>query len=180
MLNVFMPRSVSAPVRTMARGAPAATRPLPQRSQECRTDQQFVVMLDAYRCNGGLARAPEVVALFKRCSGSDVAVLASWIVKRKIICFEWQSIMWLPLFQFKLVDMTLRPGISQVVAELTAVHDQWQLAVWFAQPNPWLDERTPADMLGCDLGGVVRAARAARFVTRTDFSRSMDPLAVKN
>ena len=170
MQNVLAPSSVATPVRPVIRRAGAATNFLQQRLLECRTDYQFIAMLDAYRGNGGLARAQEVVALFKRCRGADGARLASQIVRRKVICFEWESNLWLPLFQFNRVDMTLRPGLSQVLTELTAVYDPWELALWFAQPNPWLSERTPADMLGSDLCGVLRAARADQFSAegRTD------------
>jgi hypothetical protein len=128
------------------------------------TDQQFIVMLDAYRSSGGLARAQEVVALFKRRSGHDLATLASWIVNKNVICFEWQLKMWLPLFQFNRLSMAPQPGLSQVLAQLIPDHDGWALANWFAQPNAWLGNRTPAVMLGLDPAAVLNASRAARLI----------------
>ncbi|WP_296443716.1 hypothetical protein [Rhodoferax sp. UBA5149] len=122
------------------------------------------MMLNSYRVSGGLARVPEVVALFKRHGRSDVATLASWIDNREVLSFEWQSQTWLPLFQFNRFDMTPRPELGQVLAELTSVYGPWELANWFAQPNPWLVDRTPADMLGSDLPAVLNASRADRFI----------------
>lgn len=164
MQNILMLRSVSSQDMSMARPAPDEANYPHQREQECRTNHQFIAMLNAYRCSGGLARAQEVLVLFKRCCVSDIATLDRWIVKRKVISFEWQSKMWLPLFQFNRFDMTLQPALGQVLAELTSVYDHWELANWFAQPNQWLAERTPVDMLASDLPAVLHAARADRFI----------------
>ncbi len=119
-------------------------------------------MLNSYRGSGGLAREQEVVALFKRRYGPDLATLASWIVEREVICFEWQSQIWLPWFQFNRFDMAPQPELGQVLAELTCVYDPWELANWFAQPNPWLADRTPVDTLASDLSAVLHAARVSR------------------
>lgn len=67
-----------------------------------------------------------------------------------MIGFEWQSRTWLAIFQFNLFDMTRPPALGQVLAELIPVYDHWELANWFAQPNPWLvgadaDLTTPAN-----------------------------------
>jgi hypothetical protein len=126
-------------------------------------DRQFVEMLYAYRNSGGLARASEILALFKRCGAPGVAALARWIVSRELICFEWQAQTWLPLFQFNRRDLTPDPRLRPVFAELTEVYDHWELATWFALPNPWLAQRVPVDTLLCDHGAVLDAARAQRF-----------------
>jgi hypothetical protein len=128
------------------------------------SDHQFVAMLDSYRDSGGLARAQEVAALLKRRCGGDLATLASWIVNQKVICFEWQTKIWLPLFQFNRLDMTLQPGLGQVLAQLRPAHDTWRLANWFAQPNAWLRNRKPAIMLGLDRSAVLNAARAEQLI----------------
>jgi hypothetical protein len=124
-------------------------------------------MLESYRGSGGLARAQEVVALSKRCGGPDVAMLGSWIAERAVICFDWQSQTWLPLFQFNAFDMTRQPELRPVFAELTSVYDAWELANWFVQPNPWLANRIPVDTFASDLSAVLHAARADRFVANS-------------
>lgn len=164
MQNVLAPHPVSSPARSMAgHGAVNATWPDPC-TQQGGADQQFVAMLNLYRDSGGLARAQEVVALSRQCGGPDADTILRWVIDRELIGFNWQSKTWLPLFQFNRFDMARRPVLGHVFAELTPVYDPWELASWFAQPNPWLAERIPADTLEVDPSAVLRAARADRFV----------------
>lgn len=135
-----------------------------QYAQETARNQQFVELLNAFRRSGGLARVPEVAARFQACGGNEVSPLAGWINKRQVISFEWQAKRWMPLFQFNPVGLSLRAGLIPVLDQLLAVGDDWVLATWFAQPNPWLGERTPADMLAVAAPQVLNAARAERFV----------------
>ena len=164
MQNVVVSRLEPALNRSRFDPMPDVEYSQHQHEPQEHTDQQFIAMLDAYRGSGGLARAQEVVALLKRRGGSDLATLASWIVNQKVICFEWQAKIWLPLFQFNRVDMTLQSGLIQVLAQLIPDHDGWALANWFAQPNAWLGGRTPAAMLGLDASAVLNASRAARLI----------------
>ena len=163
MHNVLELRSNSSHSRSMHRHGPCTTSAAPQWTQEFRADHQFIAMLDSYRSSGGLARAQEVLALLKRHCGSDLSTLARWIVKGNVISFEWQSEVWLPLFQFNRIDMTPQTGLGQVLAELSSIYDAWELANWFSQPNPWLADRTPAETLAGDAIAVLHAARAERL-----------------
>ena len=129
-----------------------------------RADRQFVQMLDGFRTSGGLARLQEVAELCERRGGPDIATLSTCLSHREIICFEWQSHGWLPLFQFSQVDMTVCSQVQPVVSELSCIYDPWELAFWFSQPNPWLANRAPADALLLDPATVLQAARADRFV----------------
>jgi hypothetical protein len=166
MQNVFEFRPASPQAASVGWPAPdGASFPLQtQIAPQYRTDDEFFAMLNAYRGSGGLARAQEVFVLFKLCCRSDVATLARWIVKRKVISFDWQSKIWLPLFQFNRSDMTPQPGLSHVLGELGAVFDPWETANWFAKPNAWIADRTPADTLQRDVSAVLNAARADRFI----------------
>lgn len=128
-------------------------------AQETRRNHQFIKLLNAFRCNGGLAREPEVAARFQADGGSNVSPLAGWIDKRQVISFEWQAKRWMPLFQFNPIGLSLRTGLDNVLDELLGVYDDWELATWFAQPNPWLAERAPADMLAVAAPQVLAAAQ---------------------
>lgn len=121
-------------------------------------------MLNSYRSTGGLARAEEVVDQFKCRFGPDVATLAGWIDERAVISFEWRSDIWLPWFQFSRFEMAPHAQLRPVIADLTAVHDPWEMCNWFARPNPWLADRLPVDMLVPDLAAVRHAARADRLI----------------
>jgi hypothetical protein len=129
-------------------------------------DQQrnirFVNFHNAFRASGGLARANQVASQFLRRSEQDVSVLGDWLVKRRAIGFEWHSKLWMPLFQFNPSDMSLRSGLADILAELVVVYNDWDLAGWFAKPNPWLSEGLPADALAVDAPQVLWAARAER------------------
>lgn len=133
-----------------------------QLAQQACADHQFIAMLDAYRYSGGLAPAQEVVALFRRHSDDGPATLTRLIVDQSVICFGWQSTVWLPLFQFNPPDMSTLPGLGQVLTALNSNFDTWHVANWFAQPNSWLDGATPTDMLGRDPKAVINAACALR------------------
>ena len=93
-------------------------------------------------------------------------MLARWIVDREVICFEWQSQSWLPIFQFDRLHLNPNLNLRSIFIELSCVYNQWEMAVWFARPNQWLGNRSPVDTLGFDLPAVVDAARATRFVAK--------------
>ncbi len=143
---------------------PAVTGYTSRLAQERQQNNQFVTLLNAFRRSGGLARAEEVAARFKRQGISDMSPLAGWIVKRQVISVEWQSKIWLPLFQFNPQGMSLRTGLGSVLSELVTLYDDWDLAAWFAQPNPWLSDALPADALAIVPAQVLNAARAERTV----------------
>ena len=128
------------------------------------TDHQFVAMLNAYRASGGLGRIQEILKMLKRHDESPALTLARWILKRKVVFFEWRSDTWLPWFQFRTENMELQPELALVLATLTPVFDPWEMANWFAMPNAWLLNCPPVDSLQADLPVVLRAARADRFV----------------
>lgn len=127
-------------------------------------DNQFVQMLNGFRESGGLARLQEVAELCACRGGPDIESLSFSLARKEIICFEWQSHGWLPLFQFNAGDMRLCSQVKPVISELSCIYDPWDLAFWFSQPNPWLANRAPANALLSDPETVLQAARADRFV----------------
>ena len=127
-------------------------------------DQRFLMMERAYSRSGGIASGDEVARLLRRRSEQPISKLARWIVARVVVNFEWQSQTLLPLFQFDLSDMSLHPGTVQVIEELSDVFDDWDLASWFASPNSWLQDATPAEAIRHSQPSVLRAARADRFI----------------
>jgi hypothetical protein len=166
MLNTTFPYPVSSHNRNPARSFPDDADTCAPSAPGCHGNDQFISLLDAYRCSGGLARAQEVFVMFRNRSGPSVTELADWISDKQVICFDWQSTLWLPLFQFKQADMKPQAGLAQVLAELSPGHDAWELADWFTQTNPWLGYHTPVDKLASDLPAVLQAARAEQFVSR--------------
>jgi hypothetical protein len=126
-------------------------------------DVAFVEMLDAYRSSGGLARESEALERYLACGGS----LCNWrhdVNTGRILSFEWDSQGWIPMFQFQRRDMSVKPLVTTVTAELTTVFAGWDLARWFAQPNNWLEECRPVDLLESGSARVLAAARADRYI----------------
>lgn len=115
--------------------------------------------------SGGTVTADSLSALLRCRSGQPISLVARWIVARKVVSFSWRFETWLPLFQFDQRGFELRPGIRQVMAELRDVFDDLELAEWFAAPNVWLGDASPADVIGLGPEPVVAAARADRFIT---------------
>ncbi|MBK6851194.1 MAG: hypothetical protein IPG93_06240 [Burkholderiales bacterium] len=120
----------------------------------------FVALQVAFRASGGLARGDDLVRWLQGHSNGDVASLARLIVTAELFSFEWRDTFWVPMFQFDLDDLSIKRGPRKVVIELAAEFDGWNLAAWFAQPNSWLNNAHPVDLLDHNLAGVLRAARA--------------------
>lgn len=154
--------SARAGLKLPLHGVPAGTSsPL---TRVIDKDRDFVALLRGYKQTGGLARGDEVAAMLQRISGQSVSLLARWIVSREALSFEWRAEIWVPLFQFRLDDMSIKEDFRRVSVELEPAFDGWTLSHWFVQPNSWLDGRAPADVLAQDPRGVWQAARADRFV----------------
>jgi hypothetical protein len=91
---------------------------------------------------------------------SNITMLARCIAEREVICFEWQSHAWLPMFQFNRSDLSPYPTCRKIIAELSCIYDPWTLALWFSQPNARLSNQAPADALFDDFSTVLQVARA--------------------
>ncbi|MEO8153677.1 MAG: antitoxin Xre/MbcA/ParS toxin-binding domain-containing protein [Rhizobacter sp.] len=128
------------------------------------SSQGFIALLVAYRATGGTTPGDELARLLGEHQRGDFASLAGHIASHEIFGFEWRSTLWIPMFQFDLRDLAIKPGSRQVLAELAKVFDGWGVAAWFAQPNSWLNGRSPVDLVDSQLGAVLDAARADRFV----------------
>jgi len=141
---------------------PSSSPSWPSSGTECRTAAMVLV----YERTGGLMRSEEVLFLLRRRSSQALSMLARWIVDQRVVSVAWQADRLVPMFQFDLADMSIRPDVAAVLAELSGTFDDWELANWFAEPNAWLQNRTPADALQADPQAVLDAARADRFVAR--------------
>lgn len=128
------------------------------------SDRDFVAMRTGYRPTGGIARGDDLARLLEDLQRGDVSTLARLIASGDVFGFDWHGSFWVPMFQFDLHDLTVKPAARQVQAELAQVFDGWAIAVWFAQRNSWLDERKPVDLLDTELPAVLHAARADRFI----------------
>ena len=128
--------------------------------------QQFEAMCHAFRPHGAFVTGDEAVRMLRGISDRPLSTLARWIVSRSVLNISWQGESLIPMFQFNAFDMSMRPSCACAVAELKDVFDDWELALWFAAPNSWLDYAAPVAMLDDEGVAVLQAARADRFIAR--------------
>ena len=126
--------------------------------------QGFDAMISAYKTCGGTARADDLALLLEHRHEGNFVSVAKRIVARDIFSFEWQNHFWVPMFQFNPHDMSVKQEVRRVAHELTDVLDNWTLALWFTQPNHWLNGERPVDLVDGQFSAVLGAARADRFV----------------
>jgi hypothetical protein len=117
----------------------------------------------AYQRRGGLACADELARCVEEDAPGAALELARRITEGDMLGFAEQQAFWIPLFQFG-AGLSVRPGVRKVLAELSSDYEPGRLAAWFVEPNDWLDRAMPIDVIETDLGAVLEAARADRFV----------------
>jgi hypothetical protein len=127
-------------------------------------DRQFLEMDSAFGTRGGWISGDEMARRLRRQWSQPISVLANWVTKREIVNIAWHSAILIPVFQFGSQDLQIRPVVQAVLAELGSVFDDWEIAVWFAQPNAWLNQQRPLDLAASDDAAVIDAARADRFI----------------
>jgi hypothetical protein len=164
MHNTPIHRQTSRPFASTANQSLEGLEEQQRLTQENQINRQFMAMLDSYRETNGLARAQEVFTMHSFHHGNDAASLARWIVKREVVSFDWQSKVWVPLFQFDRTTMSIVPGMNPVLSVLNPFFGPWEMALWFAEPNRSLQGRTPAAAMGSDPHGVLSAACMDRFI----------------
>ncbi len=127
---------------------------------------QYEAMNHAFRSHGGFVCTDEVAQRLRSVVDQPISRLARWIVSRSVISISWRAQTLMPAFQFQLAEMSIRPCFSDVIQELRDVFDNWELAMWFAAPNAWLDYAAPVAIMADDALAVLQAARTDRFIAR--------------
>jgi hypothetical protein len=146
-------------------GSMPARRGLPALLQTTE-DFQYREMERAFHSTGGIVSSDEVTDLLRAHTSQPISVLARWIVAHNVLSFEWRSCTMLPLFQFDLHTMTVREAVADVIRELVPAITDWDAALWFSQPNAWLGNSAPVDVIDVNARAVFEAARAERYLVR--------------
>jgi len=114
--------------------------------------------------SGGLVAAEAFIGRLRARCDQPLSLLARWIVDRRVLSVDAGGQRWLPLFQFEPHSLRVLDGVDRALAELRGVFDEDELVEWFATPNGWLADRSPASLAATDAAAVAAAARADRFV----------------
>lgn len=128
------------------------------------TSQGFAALLVAYRNSGGTARSDDVDRLLEDYRMGHFDSVSTLVATDELFGFEWRSIQWIPMFQFELRDLSIKPATGLVLAELGGGFNGWERAAWFAQRNSWLNDQRPVDLIDHETAEVLGAARADRFI----------------
>lgn len=129
-------------------------------------DADLAGLLRGYQACGGLLSADRVAMQMRACCSQPVSVLAHWIVQRRVVSIAARGQTLLPVFQFERRFTGLRPGLDVVLAELSDVLDDLEVARWFVSPNHALSGGLPADWLCRAPQALHDVARLDRFVCR--------------
>ena len=153
----------SSPASTHPTNAPVGPT-LDTLIRDAPTADGFAALLAAYRRTGGTARGDDVARLLDDHRLGEFESLARMLASSQVFGSEWLSTVWIPMFQFELRDLSIKPGAQLVMAELGASFDGWARAAWFALPNSWLNDQRPVDLMDTDLNEVLAVARIDRFI----------------
>jgi len=149
---------------SIARPAPAYA---PRRTNWPPATPENMAMVRCYRGAGGLVTGDRAATLLAPYRDQPISQLARWIIARHIVSFDWEGEKLVPLFQFELAGMSLKPGARQVISELAeAFEDDLEVAAWFTRPSRLLDGVVPLVMLEIDQPAVLQAARAEQLLVR--------------
>lgn len=127
-------------------------------------ERELVTMLTAYRPVGGVLSGDDLAAILRSHHPQPISVVARWLVRRSILSFGWRGQALIPLFQFERATMCPRVEALAVIRELKDAFNDWELALWFATPNAWLDNACPVTKVCSEPGAVLRVARADRYI----------------
>ena len=124
----------------------------------------FAAMCRAYESFGGIARSDALDRLLADHGPSTFISMTQFFADQEILGFEWKGSTWYPMFQFAPGDLSVKSEPRRVRAELGRDFDGWAASAWFVEPNGWLAQRRPVDLLDSDIVAVLHAARVDRFV----------------
>jgi len=82
-------------------------------------------------------------------------------VRRQVAAQEHRSFL-----RLLVVDLSWHGDVVQAPVNflLAPPFDDWDVAVWFAEPNTWPYGQAPVDVLRAEPSAVVHAARADRYI----------------
>lgn len=158
-LPEYSPASVSVPAAVRAWH-------LQSRDAQRLREQEYTRMRLAFSRTGGLICGDELAGRLGLRLQQPISHVARWIVSRQVLSIVWKSETLLPLFQFDSLDLLPSPVASAAVQELAGAFSDWDIALWFIEPNHLLEDYTPMDALAADGASVIAAARAERFFER--------------
>lgn len=114
----------------------------------------------AFLAEVGVLTAAEVAQLAGSKAKNSSALAGRWRSERRIFAVPWGGELLYPAFQF--ADGGPRPLIARVLQSFGERPSDWEIALWFATPSPYLPGNArPLEWLG-DTDALVAAVHAER------------------
>jgi len=123
-----------------------------------RGSKGFVSLLLAFRASGGMLDGDDLALLLAEYKQSDCMSLPVLIASGNLFRVTWRNTVWIPMFQFELSTLEIKPECGVVSSALEKSLDQWNAACWMILPNDRLDDRKPVDLIDTDFLAVLDAA----------------------
>jgi hypothetical protein len=129
-------------------------------------DHELMTMSRVFAEHGGVVTADALARSMRANVYQPLSIVGGWIAERAAVQFKSRSQTWFPRFQFAGNPLSILPAVHQIVLELRDAYDDWELALWFARRNVWLDHVSPVEMIQRDAAAAVRAAQADRLIAK--------------
>ena len=114
--------------------------------------------------SGGWISGDDLAARLRSQCDAPLSLLARWIATGQVLVSNEGAQARLPLFQFDLSDLTVRPGLRELIAELAPAYQGDEILGWFATPNLWMDGALPIERIADGFEPLLPVARADRFI----------------
>lgn len=125
-----------------------------QIEQNARLRSEFIAQCELFT-------SKQVADLLESKAKNRAATASQLKDKGKLFSVRLHGQDYFPAFQFDLLARRCYPEMAQVIQILLRDYEPgWQLALWFAGPNQWLDGQTPLALWARDRAAVVHAAQA--------------------
>ena len=139
-------------------------------------DADFAAMRSAYHAAGGFARGDDLARVLEDFGRGSLASLARRSSPARCSASSGGTAVVDPDVPVHR-GPALKPGLKAVLAELSSEYDGRRLAEWFVEPNGWLEEARPIDVLdsnpdGSAAGGARRPLRRHRLTPRPRSGRA--------
>ena len=126
------------------------------------TSKGFVGMLLAYRTSGGILNGEELSHLLNEYRQIDHLNLTVLFASDSLFHFSWRNNVWVPMFQFELSQLSIRPECRLIFKALKKSMDDWSATSWMVNPNTLLDKKLPIDLIEFEFASVLSAASVAK------------------
>jgi hypothetical protein len=104
-------------------------------------------------------RSAEVADLVGSAAANRNAAAHKLLRKGQLFAVRYRGQDFYPSFQFDVAEARPRPVIARALGRLQAAGLRgWEIAFWFTDPNGWLDDSRPVDLLQSDPDAVAAAA----------------------